>query len=619
MTTPFARHACALSLLLAVCYHHVAQAAGDGSADRLLSAAKPGVTVKDMSSPPANGTAPSTYPALVLPIPARVTSGSTVRLQCGRTYFGTLNLAGKYNVSVRTEGNCGKASITPGQAVKGWTREQGNIYSAPVSFAPAQVGVGGKMLDLAHFPNRPQVWAKAKSDNPSTLQYAMPSSDLAGATVVYRPYEWMIETRAIQSYSNGVITLGPKKGDAYDPAKEGEFYVEGKLWMLDSPGEWAVEGGRLYVWAPDGRSPEGRVWASPKGSGIDATDSRGVTIDSVHIFAASIGIDGSNSTDLQILNTEITNSAEDAIFAGGRGLVVDNATISDSVQNGILGFYGIENSLVTNSIVTGTGMVGMPKRSKGGIVFEQASGQRVTNNKVLNSSYIGIRVHKNAIVSGNLVDRACQILSDCGGIYTFAPDKQPLNVRIEGNTVKNLAQRTCYAVYLDDNANGVVVTRNTLINNPGGLEMNNGFDNVVSQNVFSSSGYEHILLNETGQGVSIRRNQISGNTFTSTRGEVTYRLWSVNGGSTVGQFAVYDDNTYSGTGKGFAEVSGTGMLDYGGWKQKMKQDGRSVMKAGASRTGVDAPAPRTALEKMVGLATRFFHTESWGQSSTAGR
>jgi hypothetical protein len=619
MTTPFAPQACVFYLILTLCGSHAAQAAGGGTADRLLSGAQPGVTVKDMSSRPGGSTVSGTYPASVLPIPTRVTSGSTVRLQCGRTYFGTLDLVGKYNVSVRTEGSCGKASITPGQAVKGWTREQGNIYSAPLAFAPAQVGVAGKMLDLAHFPNRPQIWARAKSNNSSTLQYAMPSSDLAGATVVYRPFEWMIETRSIQSYSNGVITLGPKKGDAYDPSKEGEFYVEGKLWMLDSPGEWAVEGGRLYVWAPDGRSPEGRVWVSPKGSGIDATDSRGVTIDNVHIFAASIGIDGSNSTDLQILNTEISNSAEDAIFAGGRGLVVDNAAISDSVRNGILGFYGIENSIVTNSLITGTGMVGMPKRSKGGIVFEQASGQRVTNNKVLNSSYIGIRVHKNAIVSGNLVDRACQILSDCGGIYTFAPDKQPLNVRIEGNTVKNLAQRTCYAVYLDDNANGVIVTRNTLINNPGGLEMNNGFDNVVSQNVFSSSGYEHILLNETGHGVSIRRNQISGNTFTSTRGEVTYRLWSVNGGSTVSQLAVYDDNTYSGSGKGFAEVSGTGMLDYNAWKQRMKQDGRSVMKAGASSTGGEAPAPRSLLEKMVELAARFIHTESWRESSTAGR
>ncbi|MDB5825218.1 MAG: right-handed parallel beta-helix repeat-containing protein [Herminiimonas sp.] len=618
MIAPFAKSARFFSLLLALCGTVTAQAAGS-SADRLLSAAQTGVTVRDMSSPPVSSAVPGTYPVSILPIPTRVASGSTVRLQCGRTYFGTLNLVGKYNVSVRTEGACGKASITPGQALKGWTREQGNIYSAPIPFSPAQVGVAGKMLELAHFPNRPQIWAKAKSDSPSTLQYAMPSSDLAGATVVYRPFEWMIETRQIQSYSNGVITLGPKKGDAYDPPKEGEFYVEGKLWMLDSPGEWAVEGGRLYVWAPDGRSPEGRVWVSPTASGIDATDSRGVTIDNVHIFAASIGIDGSNSTDLQVLNTEIGNSAEDAIFAGGRGLVVDNAAISDSVQNGILGFYGIENSIVTNSLVTGTGMVGMPKRSKGGIVFEQASGQRVTNNKVLNSSYIGIRVHKNAIVSGNLVDRACQILSDCGGIYTFAPDKQPLNVRIEGNTVKNLAQRTCYAVYLDDNANGVTVTRNTLINNPGGLEMNNGFDNIVSQNVFTSSGYEHILLNETGHGISIRRNQISGNSFTSTRGEVTYRLWSVNGGSTVAQFANYEDNTYSGSGKGFAEVSGTGMLDYNGWKQKMKQDGRSVMKAGASRTGSEAPAPRTALEKMVGLAARFIRNASWGESSTAGR
>jgi parallel beta-helix repeat protein len=513
----------------------------------------------------------------VLPLPSDITNGSTVALECGRTYIGTLALMGKSQVTVKTEGSCGKASISPGRAVSGWTHHQGKIYSAPVPFEPVQVAVGGKPIDLAHYPNKPQTWLKGKSDNPYKLQFAMPNPDLAGATLVYRPEDWTIEMRPIVEYGHGAITLAPKSGDAIDPKPVTDFYVEGKLWMLDSPGEWAYRNGRLYVWAPDGQSPEGRVRAGPKAAGIDASDSRNITIDGVRIFSANTGIDGSNSTNLQILNSEIVNSAEDGIFAGGSGLLVDRAAITNSVRNGILGFYGITGSVVSNSSVANTGMFGMPKRSKGAIAFEEASGQRIVNNKIVNSSYIAIRVHRNALVANNAIDGACLILTDCGGIYTFAPDRQPLNVRIEGNTVKRLMHRQAYGVYLDDNANGVIVTRNVISDSPGGIELHNGFNNIVTHNTFSGIGFEHILFNETSERASVRHNQVTNNTFTMGKSEATYRLWSKFGGATVEQFAHFGDNVYSGAGEKFAEVAGTGMLSFDRWKHRMKED-RSMLR-----------------------------------------
>lgn len=531
------------------------------------------------------GAAPDARQPALLPLPAHVSNGSTVELQCGRTYGGTLDLKGKYRVTVRTVGDCGKAAITPAQPVADWARHQGNIWSAALRFEPAQVAIGDKALERAHFPNKPQTWAKGKSRNPATLEYRMPNGDLDGALLVYRPFDWMIETRPIADYKDGVVTLGPKTGDAFDPPEKVDFYVEGKLWMLDSPGEWAYANGRLYLWAPDGKSPEGRAWAAPASNGIDASDSRQVTIDGVRIFLAQVGIDGGNSNDLHILNSEIRNSGQDGIFAGGKGLLVDNAAIANSVQNGIYGYYGITDSVVTNSTITGTGTAGMPKRSKGGIVFEEASGQRIANNKVLQSSYIGIRVHRNALVANNLIDGACLVLTDCGGIYTFARDKQALNVRIEGNTVKNLAQRYAHGIYLDDHANGVVVTRNILAGNPGGLQVHNGFGNQIMHNVFSGSAYEHILFNDTGEGGHIRHNRVYGNTFISDRGGVTYRLWSVRDEEAARRFGQFNDNRYSSTPGDFAEVAGIGMLDFSGWKRRMKQDDRSSLKA-------ERPVPR---------------------------
>ncbi|WP_151447522.1 right-handed parallel beta-helix repeat-containing protein [Lacisediminimonas profundi] len=506
------------------------------------------------------------------PLPQSVANNSTVTLHCGRHYFGTLNLNQRSNVTVRTEGNCGKASITPAQQVRGWTRQRGSIWVAPIAFLPAQVTWNDKPLALAHYPNKP--WAKGTSSGPMRVQASMPNDDLAGATLVYRPEEWMIETRAIREYDNGAIVLGPKVGDAFDPKPETEFYVEGKLWMLDSPGEWAYHDGWLFVWPPDGQSPEGRIWAGPKANGIDADQSRNITIENVRVHTAMTGISAGDSGNLHVRNVEIANSAQDGIFAGGRGLLVDGARIVNSVRNGILGYYGITDVAVINSTIENTGMVGMPKRSKGGIAFEQASGTRVFNNKVLNSSYIGIRVHRNATVSNNLVDGACLVLSDCGGIYTFAPDRQPLEVRIEGNTVRNLAGRYAYAVYLDDSANGVTVSRNMLVNNPGGIEIHNGFNNVISDNVIADSGFEHILFNETGND-HVLRNRVVRNLFITGKKEATFRLWSGRGGRTNAQFAEFEDNVYVGPSANFAELQGTGMVSWSAWRSRMGQDARS--------------------------------------------
>jgi hypothetical protein len=506
------------------------------------------------------------------PLPQSVAGNSTVTLHCGRQYYGTLDLSNRSNVTVRTEGSCGKASISPGQPVKGWGRQKGTIWIAPVASPPDIVTWNDKPLALAHFPNKP--WAKGRSDSPSRIHAKLPSADLAGATVVYRPEEWMIETRKVLDYDNGAIVLGPKVGDAFDPKPETEFYVEGKLWMLDAPGEWAWQDGWLYLSTPDGQSPEGRVWAAPRANAVNAEHSRNITIENVRLHTATIGINAGDSANLHVRNVEISNLAQDGIFVGGSGLLVDSVKISNAVQNGILGYYGIREVAVINSTIENTGMVGMPKRSKGGITFEQSSAVRVQNNSVLNSSYIGIRVHKDAVVSNNIVDGACLRLSDCGGIYTFAPDKQALNVRIEGNTVRNLSGRYAYAVYLDDSANGVTVARNLLTKNPGALEIHNGYNNVITQNVFADSGYEQVLFNETGND-RVSRNRFSKNVFIGSGKVPNYRLWSNQDGKTNAQFAEYDDNLYVGSGENFAELQGTGIVNWSSWRRRLSQDVRS--------------------------------------------
>jgi hypothetical protein len=97
----------------------------------------PAVGVNKACSYASAGKAPP--PGATVPVPTNIANGTTVSLQCGTTYQGTLQLNGKSKVTVRTVGGCGKASITPGRAITGWTKYHGNIYVAPVDFVPVQV------------------------------------------------------------------------------------------------------------------------------------------------------------------------------------------------------------------------------------------------------------------------------------------------------------------------------------------------------------------------------------------------------------------------------------------------------------------------------------------------
>lgn len=516
-------------------------------------------------------------------MPANVASGSVVELACGRTYHGTLDLQGKSNVRVRTAGSCGKAVLSPGEAIGGWVRHEGDVYSAAVSFPVAQVIVDGNPVAAAHWPNRPQTWARASGATAASLAYAMPNADLTGALLVYKAHEWSIDARRITGYANGTMSLestGNRAYDGYPPGANAEFYVEGKLWMLDEPGEWAVSGGRLYVWAPDGRSPEGRIWASPDRNGIEASDSRDVTIEGVQVFGSANGIHAVGAVNLRLSNSGIAHSSENGIVnAGGQGLAVEGASIRHTRHDAIVVRWGGGGEVIRNSAIDASGVIGMPTNAHAAIYLAHGSGATIENNSITNSGFVGIRSFRDATVARNTVDGACLVLGDCGGLYTSAPDGQPLNARIEGNTVLNVgtAQRLAWGIYLDDRANGVTLAGNNLAGNRNGVMMINSFNNTVTGNTFSRSGQAHLEMAETGSAPTVRENSVSGNTFIARNGEEIYRVSSDFGTSSVTRFSTYSDNSYASSSAYFANFNGEA-VSFSQWKTRTGQDGTSTFR-----------------------------------------
>lgn len=536
------------------------------------------------STPPANDAfaAPPVQPSLAQPalsLPTAVANGSTVALECGRTYRGTLDLRGKTGVTVTTAGTCGKAVISPGQAIEGWTRHQGNIYSAPLEFVPAQLIVDGQPQALAHWPNRAQGWATADATSATSLRHALPSADLAGATLVFRPYDWAIESRSITGYANGTLSLaagGNPNHDGYPLEGRPPFYVEGKLWMLDEPGEWVAAGGRVYVWTADGQSPQGRAWASPASHGINAANSHGVRIEGIAIYGAADGVHGADADGLQLRDVDIANSSGNGIMnSGGSGLQVDGGTVRNSRHDAIAVKWGGGKERISNVRIDSSGTIGMPVNAHAAINLTGGNGAVVSNNTVTRSGYIGIRTFRDSVVSGNLVDGACLTLTDCGGIFNSARDGLPLNARIEGNTIRNVGvgQRLAWAIYLGDGANGLTVADNTIAGNGNGMQIYDGHHIAVTNNRFSASTQAHIQLVETVGG-RIHDNRVTGNTFTAST-EETYRFSSDGGSAYLPGFVVAGNNRYLSKAPVFANYNGD-PLSYPQWQQRSGQDASST-------------------------------------------
>jgi parallel beta-helix repeat protein len=519
----------------------------------------------------------SSQPALALP--ASVANGSTVELECGRLYRGSLNLNGKTNVSVKTNGTCGKAVITPGQEITGWTRHQGNIWVAPIAFDAAQVITGGTPVAKAHWPGKSQTWVTSTSTSANSLSYVMPNSDLSNATLVFKQHEWSIEARRITGYSGNTINFTSTGNPAfYDFAatQPVKFYVEGKLWMLDEADEWVVSDGKLYLWAPDGQSPEGRTWASPDTAGIDATNSTGISVDGVRIYGASNGIAAQGAKTLHVTNTEIVNSSENGILnTGGSGLNVDAVVVRNTRHNAIVVRWGGGGEVIRNSTFDSTGNLGMPTNSYGAVTLTLATGSTLSGNRISNAGYIGMRVFENATVSRNTIEGACQVMSDCGGIYASSENQQPLNARIEDNVIKNTSpgKRLSWGLQLDD-ANTVSVARNTFSGNDNGIMLFNSSNISISENRFESNVQAHIQMAES-RSSGVRNNSVANNTFVSASGGEMYRISSDMGTSAVSQFSSYGGNSYSASSGHFANFNGEA-LSFTQWKSRTGQDGSST-------------------------------------------
>ncbi len=519
-------------------------AGGDTAANAPTATPAPvPLTTPAPTQAPSPAPVPSAAPVLSSVLPQNIASGASIALECGKEYRGHLNLTGLSNVSITTAGTCGKAVINAAQLVGGWQSQGGNIWSAPVGFAPRQVAMQGKLLELAHTPRtdgNPYLKIKSQSGTSLSLTGLQISGDVVGATVRVRNSQYTFFEGPVSAGSGDTITV-PGIGSGLT---NWGAYLEGKRWMLDEPGEWAYEKGVLYVYATN--APQS-VEATDNVPVIEAKNINGLTLDNIVLKNGVSGLSARYANRITLRNVDIGNASEFGVDALCVNQInVGSTNINNIGRDGLSVGYCGDGLTVSNSTFTNIGTILMPRKSEAAIFGGKTTNMNVSGSTFTNSGYIAIRFFKDSVIDGNIIDGACLVLDDCGAIYTYDRARLGLNSRVSNNRISNVpgsmlgngSDVSAFGIYLDDNTSGVTVSGNAVTGAHAGMQLHGAFANVVERNTFNSNSFAHIYFDDYGLAGSVRNNAIRYNNFGAGN---TYQ-YGVQAGDDTSLWASYVGN-----------------------------------------------------------------------------
>ena len=124
-------------------------------------------------------------------------------------------------------------------------------------------------------------------------------------------------------------------------------------------------------------------------------------------------------------------------------------------------------------------------------------GQIVSNNHLHDAPHCAILFHGNDHqITFNHIERVCLDTSDAGAIYCGRDWTLGGNL-IHGNYIHDLGtsvHHQNWAIYLDDMASGIEVSKNVVIDTDAGFLMGGGRSNVITDNLISNCSKESIVF-----------------------------------------------------------------------------------------------------------------------------
>lgn len=325
------------------------------------------------------------------------------------------------------------------------------------------------------------------------------SINLAGAKAFIRTNPWLVESLDVASSdAAGGVTLAavahflPQAGHGY--------FVEGKLALLDSAGEWFHDPAtnKLFVWTPSGASPaSGALESAQRTVGVTVSKVADTRIDKIaferHAQQSLYVVDA--------MRTAITEvSSRDAgingiLIEGKTGQSSGSSVRASTVSNaGLMGIAAASPSVqVVDNQIDNTGVAASGSGVSAG-VYAKSVGAVVQGNRISNSAFAAI-VLSNATgvtVSGNALVQACRRFTDCGAIYSGGAPSAAQRSLISSNAIADMvpnaegavggATTLVAGIYLDEDSATHDVVNNMISRVGVGINLHNSANHTVQSN-----------------------------------------------------------------------------------------------------------------------------------------
>ena len=459
--------------------------------------------------------------------------GDRILFNRGGTFYGTIipTKSGSDGnpITIGSYGTGLNPVITGFTTISGWVNEGNGIYSKVLT-SEAQTNmviIDGVNTGMGRYPKSSYMIYESCSTNASITDNELGNTtNWTGAEAIIRKNDWTLDRCSITNHSGNILTY-VSLGTTQNATANYGYFIQNDLRCVTNVGDWYhnKNTGKFYMYFGSINPTTKNVKVATinnlitNQSGIDY-----ITLNNISL-SGSIG----NAVNYTWQNDHCVIQGCNISFAGQDGVrlfgdfgIIDNNQIAYCNGFGIYS-YGM-NALITNNALSNISTIA--GQSKGWLefvgIFVEKNDCIIRYNRIENVGYDGISLGaaaNNVTIQNNLIINSCLMLNDGAAIYLSGTHS---SIKIDGNIILNsignnagTPNKTLMAegIYLDENANHISVTNNTVGNcSNSGIKLHKAHDNTVLNNI-SFNNYTGIdFENWTGTS-TIYNNTITGNIF----------------------------------------------------------------------------------------------------------